>query len=144
MSQILMQLGIDAEPVAVYEALTTADGLAGWWSTRAEVPCGEGEVVKVSFPDAPFTWDLRIDQARPGELLVWRCVGGPPPWVGTTVRWALEPAPQGKGTRLLFDHVGWGDGSDEMVRIVTVGWARILDLLKAYAETGRPNPFASF
>jgi hypothetical protein len=67
---------------------------------------------------------------------------GPPQWIGTDVRFALEPAPQG-GTRILLDHTGFAQ-VDEMFRIVTLGWAQMLLHLKQYLDSGQPAPFFSF
>jgi hypothetical protein len=94
------------------------------------------------FPDAPMAWDLRVDEAVPGKVLARRCVGGPPQWIGTDVRFALEPAPQG-GTRVLLDHTGFAQ-VDEMFRVVTLGWAQTLLQLKQYLDSGQPAPFFSF
>jgi hypothetical protein len=66
----------------------------------------------------------------------------PPQWIGTDVRFALEPAPQG-GTRVLLDHTGFTQ-VDEMFRIVTLGWAQMLLRLKQYLDSGQPAPFFSF
>jgi uncharacterized protein YndB with AHSA1/START domain len=141
--QILMQFDVAAPPEEVYRALTTQAGVTSWWSTRSEVPGEVGGVVKVAFPDAPFTWDLRVDDAEPGSRLAWHCVGGPPPWIGTDIVFQLAPGADGQGTRVLFDHVGWAD-ADAMYRIVTYGWGQVLSHLKAYAETGKPTPYADF
>jgi uncharacterized protein YndB with AHSA1/START domain len=143
MSEIITQFDVDAPAAAVWKALTTAQGIRGWWTTQAEVPGGEGAVVKLRFPDAPISWDLRIDEATENELLRWHCVGGPPPWVDTEILFRLGDAPDSEGTRVLFDHVGWND-AEEMVRIVTFGWVRMFVRLKAYAETGKSEPFFDF
>ena len=74
--------------------------------------------------------------------LARHCVGGPPQWIGTDVRFTLEPAPQG-GTRVLLDHTGFPQ-VDEMFRIVTLGWAQMLLHLKQYLDSGQPAPFFSF
>jgi uncharacterized protein YndB with AHSA1/START domain len=140
-SEILMQVEVAAEPRTVWEALTTQRGIAGWWTTRAEVPPGPGGVLKLSFPDAPVTWDLRVDRAEAPERLVWHCVGGPPQWVGTEVAFALDPA--GPGTTVRFDHVGWRD-TDQMYRVVTFGWGQMLGRLKGFCDTGRPMPYFDF
>ena len=142
MSEIITQFDVEAPTESVWKALTTQDGITSWWTTRAEVPAGTGGVVKLSFPDAPMTWDLRIDEAAENERLRWHCVGGPPQWVDTDMVFRLASAPEG-GTRVLFDHVGWKD-SEEMVRIVTFGWVQMFVQLKAYAETGDPSPFFDF
>jgi hypothetical protein len=90
------------------------------------------------FPGMPVAWEMRVDVAEPEKLLAWHCVGGPPQWVDTDVRWTLEPA--GQGTRLLFDHTGFA-AKDENFRIVTLGWAQMLLRLQSFAQTGTPVPF---
>jgi uncharacterized protein YndB with AHSA1/START domain len=143
MPEILMQVDVAAEPGPVWEALTTHRGITGWWTTRAEVPSGEGEVLRLRFPDAPISWDLRVDRARAPQELAWHCVGGPPQWIGTDVRFQLQPAADGPGTSVRFDHSGWQD-SDQMFRVVTFGWGQMLARLKGYAETGKPAPYFDF
>jgi uncharacterized protein YndB with AHSA1/START domain len=91
---ILMQFDVAAEPAAVFAALTTEQGFAGWWSTRADVPLAVGQVVKVSFPDAPMTWDLRIVDSAEPDRLGWHCVGGPPQWINTDIAFGLGPKPE--------------------------------------------------
>jgi uncharacterized protein YndB with AHSA1/START domain len=142
MSGIITQFDVEAPLATVWQALTTPDGIRGWWTTQADVAEGTGGVLKLRFPDAPMSWDLRIDEAAEGERLRWHCVGGPPPWVDTDILFRLSAAPEG-GTRVLFDHVGWQD-SEEMVRIVTFGWVQMFLRLKAYAESGTPQPFFDF
>jgi uncharacterized protein YndB with AHSA1/START domain len=142
MSEIITQFDVDAPAAAVWKALTTEEGIRGWWTTQAEVPTGTDAVVRVRFPDAPVSWDLRVDEAVENEQLRWHCVGGPPPWVDTDIVFRLGQVPEG-GTRVLFDHVGWKD-AEEMVRIVTFGWVQMFLRLKAFAETGTPHPFFDF
>jgi uncharacterized protein YndB with AHSA1/START domain len=143
MSEILMQVDVAADRGTVWEALTTRQGIASWWTTRAEVPAGPGAVLRLSFPDAPITWDLRVDRADEPERLVWRCVGGPPQWIDTEVAFKLEPAAEGRGTTVRFDHTGWRD-TDQMFRVVTYGWGQMLGRLKGFADTGRPMPYFDF
>jgi uncharacterized protein YndB with AHSA1/START domain len=141
-SEIITQFDVDAPGTRLWHALTTEAGIRGWWTTQAEVPEGTGAVLKLRFPDAPISWDLRVDEAAENERLRWHCVGGPPPWVDTDILFRLGAAPDG-GTRLLFDHVGWKD-AEEMVRIVTFGWVQMFLRLKGYAESGTPQPFFDF
>jgi uncharacterized protein YndB with AHSA1/START domain len=142
MSEIITQFDVAASKATVWDALKTEKGVRGWWTTRAEVPEGVGNVLKLHFPDAPMSWDLRVDEAAEHERLRWHCVAGPPPWVDTDILFRLDDAPDG-GTRVVFDHVGWKD-AEEMVRIVTFGWVEMFLRLKGYAETGRPQPYFDF
>ena len=118
MPDIAIQIDTTVDPAATYTALSTTDGGAGWWPTRNQT---SGTV---------------------GELLARHCVGGPPQWIGTDVRFALEPAPHG-GTKILLDHTGFTQ-VDEMFRIVTLGWAQMLLQLKQYLDSGQPAAFFSF
>jgi uncharacterized protein YndB with AHSA1/START domain len=131
-----------ADATAAYTALTTQDGITGWWTSRASVPgANVGDVLKMSFPDAPFTWDMRIDQVDQPVRLEWECVGGPPGWEKTRVVWGFEGTDAGVVVRL--SHEGFA-AVDDMFRIVTVGWAQMLLSLKAYLETGARKPFFDF
>jgi uncharacterized protein YndB with AHSA1/START domain len=135
---IAMQIDIAAPANRLYEALTTPQGVAGWWTTRSEPAGTTGSVDRFWFPAVPTAWEMRVDAAEPGKLLAWHCIGGPPPWVGTDVRWTLEPSDD--GTRLLFDHTGFAE-KDEHFRTVTVGWAQMLLRLQSFAQSGTPVPF---
>lgn len=131
-----------ADAVAAYTALTTPDGITGWWTSRAEVPgAAVGDVLKMSFPDAPMTWDMRIGKADAPAQLEWDCIGGPPGWASTRVVWGVEATDNGVVVRL--DHTGF-QNVDDMFRIVTVGWAQMLLSMKAYLETGIRKPFFNF
>jgi uncharacterized protein YndB with AHSA1/START domain len=131
-----------ADAASAYTALTTQDGITGWWTSRATVDGdGTGDRLSMSFPDAPVTWDMRVVTADRPATVEWDCTGGPPGWSETRVRWGLEPTDGGTVVRL--DHVGF-PAVDDMFRIVTVGWAQMLLSLKAYLETGVRKPFFDF
>jgi len=138
MVDIAMQIEVAAPAEAVHRALTTTDGIAGWWTTRNETSGTVGDVDRFWFPDVPISWDMRVDSAVPGELIAWHCVGGAPEWVDTDVRWTLQPADG--GTLVLFDHTGFAEAGT-MFRIVTLGWAQMLLRLERYLATGEPVPF---
>jgi uncharacterized protein YndB with AHSA1/START domain len=146
-TKILMQFDVAANQRATWDALTTHEGITSWWSTRAEVPTGPGAVLRLSFPDAPITWDLRVDEAEEPQRLRWHCVGGPPQWVDTDIAFALSPASDGDGdgdgVTVYFDHVGWRE-TDQMFRIVTFGWGQVLARLKAFLDSGKPVPYFDF
>jgi len=139
MADIALQIDIGADPADVYTALTTADGVANWWTTRNATSNTVGEINHYYFPDAPVSWDMRIDAADPGSLVSWHCIGGPPPWIGTDVRWTIQAKPDG-GSVVVFDHTGFAE-IDEMFRIVTLGWAEMVLRLRDYLESGKPVPY---
>jgi len=137
----LMQIdGVDA--ATAYPALTTQDGITGWWTSRAAVSGDSvGDTLSMNFPDAPVSWDMRITAADRPARVEWDCTGGPPGWPGTHLVWTVEPA--GTGVVVRFDHTGFA-AVDDMFRVVTVGWAQMLLSLKDYLASGIRKPFFSF
>ncbi|MEU4096182.1 SRPBCC domain-containing protein [Streptomyces sp. NPDC026673] len=139
MADIALQIRIAADPEAVYRAVSTPEGVAGWFSTGAEIGEGVGALHRLSFPGAPMTWDFRIDDAVEGKRLAQTVVAGPPQWIGTEIVYALEAHPEG-GTVVRFDHTGFAE-IDDMFREVTMGWAGMFARLREYVETGTPVPY---
>ena len=90
MATILLRVPLDAEPSAVYEALATSDGVKGWWSNHTDGPDGVGSSMKVGFPDAPMTFDFEVVEEVAGERVAWRCLAGPPEWVGTSITYDIQ------------------------------------------------------
>jgi hypothetical protein len=135
---IRMQFDIDADEATVQRALTTQDGVRGWWSRQTDLADG---VLRPRFPDVPQPFEFTV---REGDgRLEWVTGGFPPWWAGTTVGFDLGANPDGAGTRLQFSHGGY-DADNPVIPIVTPAWAQILLRLKGYAETGRPQPFFDF
>jgi uncharacterized protein YndB with AHSA1/START domain len=133
---------LEGDGASAYAALTTRDGITSWWTSRAEVPgAAVGDVLRMSFPDAPMTWDMRVDRSDPPTRVEWHCVGGPPGWDGTDVTWDIEST--GDHALVRLDHTGFAE-VDDMFRTVTVGWSQMLLCLKAYVETGVRAPFFDF
>lgn len=135
MTDVLFRFDVDAPPARVLEALKTSEGIKGFWTSRAEVPAEVGETLKVEFAIAPAPFDLRLEQSD-DSTVVWRTETFPPHWVGTSVRWEVEP--REGGATVSFRHAGFDD--EEEVGRVAYTWGQILVRLKEYTESGRPNP----
>ena len=135
MTAVLFRFDVDAAPHEVLEALTTADGIKSFWTTRAEVPRDVGETLELSFPVAPAPFDLRLEQSD-DQTVAWRTETFPPHWVGTTIRWDVE-ARDGNST-VSFRHDGFSD--DAHAGHAAFTWGQIMVQLKNYAETGNPAP----
>ncbi|MFE6234710.1 SRPBCC domain-containing protein [Cellulosimicrobium sp. NPDC057862] len=137
MVDILHRVGVEGvAPEAVYRALTTVDGLAGWWTEDATGNEDVGEVLAFRFPPIGG-FDMEVVELRPSERVVWRVVDGPEEWVGTTVEWSLRQ--DGDWTIVLFGHRGWAEPVEFMHHCSTK-WASYLLSLKALAETGAGAP----
>jgi uncharacterized protein YndB with AHSA1/START domain len=136
MADILHRVGVETpSPAKVYEALTTVDGLAGWWTDDTRGDAGLGGVLEFRFPAGGF--DMEVIEQRAPERVAWRVVEGPQEWVGTEVDWRLRQ--DGDHTIVLFTHRGWREPVEFMHHCSTK-WATFLMSLKALVETGTGAP----
>ncbi|MEQ0563519.1 SRPBCC domain-containing protein [Amycolatopsis sp. NEAU-NG30] len=133
---ILHRIGIHhATPEKVYDALSTIDGLAGWWTEKTEGATGVGDVIAFRF--IPGGFDMKVLETVPGKLVRWEVVDGPPEWLGTTIRWDLEQ--RDDYTIVLFKHEGWRE-VNEFMHHCSTKWASYLLSLKQLVETGEGAP----
>ncbi|GAA3340568.1 SRPBCC domain-containing protein [Amorphoplanes nipponensis] len=136
MVDILHKVGVQAPPAAVFAALTTVEGLAGWWTTdtrgRGDDP---GGVLEFRF--GPGGIDMKVVELAAGRRVTWEVVGGPEEWIGTRVEWRLEPDQDYTG--VLFAHRGWREPVEFMHHCSTK-WATYLMSLKSLIETGTGAP----
>ncbi len=132
--RMVFQTVVDASQSEVMTALTTPEGIASWWTASVEI---EADALRPSFPSAPLRFDVTISESGPRRL-VWTAGEFPPPWQGTRCVWELSDGPEG-GTQIDFSHRDWTD-NNPMMGMVTMEWARILDHLARYVETGTPDP----
>jgi uncharacterized protein YndB with AHSA1/START domain len=136
MVDILHRVGVKtAEPKKVYDAITTLEGLSGWWTADTTGDPEVGGVLKFRFPPGGF--DMRVVEQRPGEHVTWEVIEGPAEWVGTTVEWDLRV--DGEYTIVMFGHRGWREPV-EFTHHCSTKWATFLMSLKALVETGTGAP----
>jgi uncharacterized protein YndB with AHSA1/START domain len=139
---MLHAVEIQADPKEIYDTLTTATGLASFWTPNVEAEPTERSVATFQFTGAPVPLRMRIDELEPGTRIVWSCLGDFPHWRGTSVTWELAPAPEGSGTTVLFRHDGWGpDYPDMEYAHVNFTWGQIVARLKVFSENGQAQPF---
>ena len=123
-------------PERVYDALTTIDGLAGWWTTDTKGDAVPGGTLTFRFGEAGG-FDMEVLDLRPSERVVWRVADGPEEWIGTTIDWELRQ--DGDYTIVLFSHRGWKEPVEFMHHCSTK-WASYLLSLKSLVETGQGAP----
>ena len=137
MADILHRVGIKSSIDKVYRALTTREGLAGWWTTNTQGEASAGGVLQFRFGAGGF--DMKVLELEPAKRVVWQVVDGPEEWVGTKVSWDLRQ--EGDYTITLFRHMDWREPVEFMHHCSTK-WAMFLMSLKSLLETGQgaPNP----
>jgi len=133
---ILHKVGVrSASAEAVYEALTTLEGLSGWWTTDTTGDPGLGGTVTFRFTKGVV--DMEVREVDPGKRVLWVVTGGPDEWLDTTVTWELRE--EGDYTIVLFSHAGWREPVEFMHHCSTK-WATYLMSLKSLLETGDGAP----
>ena len=135
MTDVLFRFDVNAPPGQVLAAVKTSEGIKGFWTSRAEVPAEVGGTLKVEFAIAPAPFDLRLEQSDDATV-VWRTETFPPHWVGTTIRWDIEPRED--GATVSFRHAGFSD--EKEAGRVAFTWGQIMARLKEYTESGLANP----
>lgn len=132
MPDILHRVGIAAEPDRVHSALTTIDGIRGWWSSIASGGAGVGGAFQFR--------ENRLDVVEAAPNLVrWHYSGPAEDWVGTEIRFRLVW--RDGQTYVMFEHQGWREANEFMYHCSTK-WATFLLSLKDLVEKGegRPEP----
>jgi uncharacterized protein YndB with AHSA1/START domain len=134
MVDILHRIGVKtANPDKVYDALTTVDGLAGWWTQDTK---NAEDVLQFRFPPVGG-FDMEVLEATPSKRVVWQVVDGPEEWVGTKIEWDLHQ--DGDWTIVLFKHQGWKEPVEFMNHCSTK-WGSFLMSMKSLVEEGRGAP----
>lgn len=137
--EIVLAVDVDADRQTVHDAVTTREGLAGFWTPDVSATAEVGAKLRFGFESAPVDLLMRLEALEPGGV-AWSCPGPWPYWEGTDVEWRFDDAAEG-GTRVLLKHTGWDDGyTDGEFGSVAYTWALVLKALKGYVETGTPKP----
>jgi uncharacterized protein YndB with AHSA1/START domain len=132
---------IEADPAAVWTALTEHDRMAGWWSTEVEATDAKvGTKVRWTFA-GDFNPVMEITETDGSSQLGWRCVGGHGPWQDSTFRFQVTALDDGR-SRLRF----WQDYAvelaDDYYGVYNFNWGYYLESLRLLCATGSGKPFA--
>jgi len=144
MTSLTLVRRIAARPSIVFDAVSTADGMACWWGPDegpvllAESDCQVGGSFRVRFRMLDGTEHecsgQYIEVAKPSRLVMsWRwTLGGDPDEAGEESRVEIDLRPIDTGTELTFTHSrlrteasrashewGWNGALDKLVRHVT-------------------------
>jgi uncharacterized protein YndB with AHSA1/START domain len=158
MPNIHQSLLIAAPAETVYGAITTPEGLSGWWTPDAKARPELNSVAH--FPFGPnYFKEMKITELAPPSAVKWLCLNGADEWVGTTLSFAIEsgdkqglakshPEQQGqiqqtddaRPTLLAFRHDDWKAYSP-MFAECSYTWGQFLRSLKLFCETGRGRPW---
>jgi uncharacterized protein YndB with AHSA1/START domain len=136
---LMHSVTIEADANKIYEAISTGEGLASFWTRDSRAEPKVGSIAQFGFGGPNL--QLKVEELKPGALVRWSNHGGFPEWGGTTVIWEIGPAEKG-GSEVRFTHTGWpAELPQADLASVNYTWGRIVGRLKKYVETGKPVPF---
>jgi uncharacterized protein YndB with AHSA1/START domain len=134
---IVHKLLIKSPASKIYQALTTQQGLAGWWTPQTKAKPEVGSTCTFAFgPD--YFKEMEVLELVPDNKVKWKCTKGYEEWIETTVTFELRP--HEKGTVLFFRHDGWKEQTEEFAGC-SFDWAIFLRSLKFLCETGKGFPY---
>jgi uncharacterized protein YndB with AHSA1/START domain len=141
MLDIVHRIGIKAPPSKVYAALSTVEGVAGWWTRETTGESKPGGALHFRFTSPNGTemggFDMEVLELTPEERVRWRVKDGPAEWVGTDIEFSLSR--QDDTTIVLFGHRNWRQWVEFMSHCSTK-WAVFLLSLRELVETGKGSP----
>ena len=137
MKSIYHRLVIEAPADKVYEAITTQEGLAAWWTPHTKAKPVVGNVNRFEFGDG-YHKEMKVDVLTPAQRVKWVCIEGYEDWIGTTVTFELQP--HKKGTVLLFHHDGFKEYNDGYAAC-SFDWATFLRSMRSLVVTGKGHPY---
>jgi uncharacterized protein YndB with AHSA1/START domain len=141
MVDIIHRIGIKAPLASVVQAVSSVEGVAGWWARDTRGTSGAGGTIVARFTDpagqeiGKMSFD--VTRVQPDASVHWRFTDGPPEWVGTDVTFDLSR--QGEYTIVVFGHRHWREAV-EFTAHCSMKWATFLLSLRAYLETGKGLP----
>lgn len=137
MPDILHKVAVRSTPTDAFKALSTREGLAGWWTTDTQGDCNVGGVIAFRFGTRGGI-DMKVLERDADKRVLWQVVDGPADWIGTKVSFELRQ--DADFTHILFKHQGWKEPSEFMHHCSTK-WVTFLLSVKALVETGKGAPY---
>jgi uncharacterized protein YndB with AHSA1/START domain len=137
------ELDLAAPAPRVFDALTSLEGLSGWWASTAQGSALAGGQFTLRFAGLDEHITMRVDIAEQPGSVAWTCLEhtGLPDWEGTEIFFDCEDRGAGL-TFLSFRHVGLVPEL-ECYQQCHAGWEHFLDSLRSFVERGRGDPYGS-
>lgn len=140
MKKIIHSVHVHASPSKVYKALTTAEGLSGWWTTRVAVEPGVDGMIRFTF-DGDFHPHMKQTALDPDKRVLWTCVDGHGNWQHNRFSFVLDE--RDAETMLRFEQEYAQELPSETYGIYNFNWGYYLNSLKRFCETGVGTPFVA-
>lgn len=141
MVDISHRLGIKAQASVVYRALSTIEGLAGWWTEETSGQSRVGGEIAFIFRsetgDIKGRMVMKVLALETDRAVRWSCIEGPEEWLGTELHFELSQADD--YTIVLFGHRKWREAGEFMSHC-SMKWASFLLSLRDLILRGQGLP----
>ncbi|NVK22562.1 MAG: SRPBCC domain-containing protein [Kangiellaceae bacterium] len=137
MATIYHKVGVKASTDAIYEALTTDQGLSGWWTSTTDGAGDVGSIINFRFNEIVVQFE--VAELVPNKKVVWKHHADmPEAWTPTHVSFELEQTDE-----QVFIHFKQYDWEEETPFFAhcNLKWAVFLLSLKDLLEKGQGQPF---
>lgn len=139
MKTIVHHLRVHASAADIFEALTTSDGLASWWTTHVDAEPRDGGRVRFTFR-GDFHPVMEVTRFEPASRVAWTCVGGHDNWAENRFDFALNEVEDGE-TDVHFRQEYAQELDDATYGTYNFNWGYYLNSLKQSCETGNGTPY---
>ena len=138
MQTIEQTIDIAGTPSNILTALTTENGVAGWWTDDCDVTAKQA-TYRFKRADGERVVTFRVDDVTASSV-VMTCTAqqNNPDWIGTKLSFAVSTT--GDRTRVALVHAGY-PANNECYAQCQRGWTHFMASLKKYIETGVGEPF---
>ncbi len=130
---------VSADQETILRALTTTDGIEGWWSKQCEISDEVGGINTLHFikEGQLIAMKFKVEVVEDHKV-VWTCFeNANPVWVDTTLTWDFE------NEEISFSHSGIDESwsGSPPFKATEEGWIHFMSSLKEYCETGKGQPW---
>jgi uncharacterized protein YndB with AHSA1/START domain len=135
-------LRVKASPDAIFDAITTVQGLASWWNPVTGSGETGGELRFKMDPPEPLV--IHVDDANRATFVQWTVTDCPflPDWVGTRPTFTITSVDRETST-LHFRHHGLREDL-ECIDMCSRSWNHyVMTSLRDYLEAGAGSPRGS-
>jgi hypothetical protein len=137
---ILKTVDIGTSPDDLYRAVSTADGLHGWWAKNLRVAHGSEDVLELSFGEGAHIWRIRFARGMEPTRAEWDVLEQRPlsEMTGTKLIFEIEKAGP-RGSKLRFQHAGL-NSQCSCYKDTNAAWDYLMGSLKDFLENGKGGP----
>ncbi len=122
---------VEAPAKAVFEMLTSPDGLCQWWTSKASGEPVLGATYQFYFSEA-YDWRASVIAIDAPHLISWQMEKADEDWLPTQLHFQLETSKEGT-TTVRFQHSRWENVNDHYRR-TSFCWAMYFDKLRRIVE----------